>query len=104
MCHNCKDGVCKKMCCTPSMIAKVLVLVGGVNWGLVGAGMLFGGGDWNVVHLLLGGVPVVESIVYLLVGLAAIVKIFGCRCKKCMSGACATCAVGEDDSSVEHKM
>lgn len=94
MCHNCKDGACKKMCCTPSMIAKVLILIGGINWGLVGAGMLLGSGsEWNVVHLLLGSVPVVEGIVYLLVGISALVKIFGCRCKKCMSGVCGTCGV-----------
>lgn len=38
--------------------------------------------DWNVVHMLLGGVPVIEGLVYLLVGLAAI-KVFLCRCKTC---------------------
>lgn len=94
MCMNCKAGICKGCCCTTSMIAKILVIVGGVNWGLVGAGMLFGG-DWNIVNLLLGGWPVVESIVYLLVGVSAVVQIFGCRCKTCMSGVCASCTVGE---------
>jgi len=53
-----------------------------------------------VVNLLLGSWPVVEGIVYVLVGIAAIVKIFGCRCKKCMA-ACGTC---EPENKVEGGM
>jgi len=48
--------------------------------------------DWNVVHMILGSWPVVEALVYILVGIAAVAKIFGCRCKKCMNG---TCGAGE---------
>ena len=40
MCGNCKEGACKGGC-TMSMIAKILVIIGGVNWGLVGIGMFF---------------------------------------------------------------
>jgi len=75
------------------MIAKVLVIIGGINWGLVGVGMLLGS-DWNLVHAILGSWPAVEAVVYVLVGVAAVAKIFGCRCKTCMT-ACASCAVGE---------
>ena len=72
------------------MIGKWLVIIGGLNWGILGLGMLMGHAmDWNVVHMILGSWPVVEAIVYILVGIAAVVKIFGCRCKKCMSGTCA---------------
>lgn len=46
--------------------ALVLVVVGGLNWGLVG---LF---DYNLVQSLFGGMPALEKIVYDLVGLAAI--------------------------------
>lgn len=53
-------------------IAWILLIVGGLNWGLVGLGMLFGGAGWNVVNMILGSVPVVEGIVYLLVGLSAL--------------------------------
>lgn len=74
-------------------------MVGGLNWGLVGVGMLMGN-DLNVVHMILGSWPVVEGIVYVLVGLAAVMKIFGCRCKKCMA-ACATCCNTE---SMDKKM
>ncbi len=88
MCGNCKkDGSC-----TVGQVMKILLIVGGINWGLVGLGMLFGyGSDWNVVHMLLGSIPVLEGIIYLVVGVAAVMKIFGCKCKKCMSGICSTC-------------
>jgi len=49
----------------------LLVIVGALNWGLVGLGGLIGNANLNVVHLILGSLPaVVESVVYLLVGLA----------------------------------
>lgn len=78
-CNKCGGGSCLTY-----LIAKILVIVGGINWGLVGVSMLLGSGDsWNVVKLLLGAIPTVEAVVYILVGIAAVVLIFGCRCKKC---------------------
>lgn len=50
------------------------MVIGGLNWGLVGLGGLMGG-DWNVVKMILGGMPMVESIVYLLVGVATVMMI-----------------------------
>lgn len=47
-------------------IALVLVIVGGLNWGLVG---LF---DFDLVAYLFGSMSVLSRIVYDLVGLAAI--------------------------------
>ena len=83
MCGNSK-GCCKKGSCAVGMIAKILVIVGGVNWGLVGLGMLLGKmGSWNIVHAILGSLPAIEAIVYVLVGVAAVMKIFGCKCHKC---------------------
>ena len=75
----------------PALIGKILLIVGGINWGLVGVGVLMGKSleAWNVVHMILGSVPVVEGIVYVLVGIAAVIKIFGCRCKKCMAACCS---------------
>ena len=70
------------------MISKILVIIGGVNWGLIGIGMLLGGMNWNVVHLIFGFVPVLEAIVYLLVGISAVMMIFGCKCGKCKGGCC----------------
>ncbi len=50
-----------------NMVAWVLVIVGALNWGLIGLGD-FAGADWNVVNMLLGAWPQVESLVYVLVG------------------------------------
>lgn len=82
--------------CTLSLVAKVLLIVGGLNWGLMGVGMLMNRVETlNVVNMLLGKWPMVEAIVYVLVGLAAVVKLFGCRCKTCAGGVCMTCAPKE---------
>ena len=66
----------------------ILVVVGGVNWGLVGLSGLLGGGNWNVVNLILGSWPVVENLVYLLVGLSAVYEVAKHKwyCKECNSG------------------
>jgi uncharacterized membrane protein YuzA (DUF378 family) len=64
--------------CTSS----VLMGIGGLNWGLVGLGMLIGT-NLNVVNLLLGRWPVVEAIVYLVVAVATVVALMGCKCDKC---------------------
>ena len=82
--------------CAPAKIGKALVIIGAINWGLVGIGALMMK-DWNIVHMILGGVPTIEAIVYILVGIAGIVLIFGCRCKTCMS--CNTCAVDTKGST-----
>ena len=55
---------------TLDMIAMILVLIGGLNWGLVG---LF---DWNLVDAIFGMMSVVSRIIYVLVGIAAIYGIF----------------------------
>lgn len=49
-------------------VALVLILVGGLNWGLVGAF------DYNLVDSLLGEGSALSRTVYVLVGLAAIWK------------------------------
>jgi uncharacterized protein len=85
MCGNCKGG---KGCCLGNVIAKVLVIIGGINWGLVGLGMLLGKANWNVVNLILGSMPVLEAIIYILVGISALMMIFGCKCGKCKGGCC----------------
>lgn len=71
-CQSC--GVCKVAC--------LLVLVGSVNWGIIGVGG-FVGKDLNVVHMLLGAWPAVEWIVYILVGVSAVMKAANaCKCCK----------------------
>jgi len=66
------------------MIIKILLIIGGLNWGLVGLGG-FLGKNLNLVNLLLGKWPQVEWIIYLLVGIAALTKLVLCfvKCKIC---------------------
>jgi len=71
--------------CTVGMIAKILLIIGGLNWGLVGLGG-FLDKNLNVVNLLLGQWPQVEWVVYLLVGVAAVIKLFSM--KNCCGGKC----------------
>lgn len=71
------------------IVTWVLIIVGALNWGLVGLGWLVGNGaDWNVVHMILGSLgSSVEGIVYLLVGLSAVWEIVMHRkhCRMCGS-------------------
>ena len=53
-------------------LGMVLVIVGALNWGLVGLGGLMGNANWNVVWMLLGSWPVVLNLVYVLVGLSGL--------------------------------
>lgn len=53
----------------------ILLIIGGLNWGLVGLGMLFSSTSWNVVNMILGSWPMVEGIVYVLVGISAVMAI-----------------------------
>ena len=65
----------------------ILVIIGGLNWGLVALGGYMGN-NWNVVNMILGNWPQVEWLVYLLVGLGALVLLFTHKrdCKMCSSG------------------
>lgn len=57
-----------------SMTAKVLAIIGGINWGLVGIGG-FASTNLNLVKLLFGSIAWLESIVYILVGIAATIML-----------------------------
>jgi len=50
-------------------VAMWLVVIGGLNWGLA----VF---DMNLVNLVLGTIPVLEKVVYALVGLSALLMAF----------------------------
>lgn len=94
---------CRFEGCAVSKTMKVLLFVGGLNWGLVGLGMLLGKGDaWNIVNVILGSMPKLEAVVYLLVGMAAVGKLFCCKCAKCKAacGSCSTCQVGGIDQNM----
>ncbi len=69
----------KKNCCIIDMIAKILVLVGALNWGLVGVA------NFNLVAAIFGEMNLVSRIVYILVGISAvglIISRFTCK-KSC---------------------
>lgn len=51
-------------------IAYILVIIGAVNWGLLGAF------KFNVVNVVLGSIPILEKIVYILVGIAGLYLIY----------------------------
>jgi uncharacterized membrane protein YuzA (DUF378 family) len=70
-----------------AMLVLILVFIGGLNWGLTGLGMLLGT-NLNVVNLLLGAWPIVEAIVYIIVGLAAIMILVSHLQKKCTMCTC----------------
>lgn len=58
-------------------IAMALVVIGALNWGLVGlAGLFTGGANWNLVSIIFGGVPVVENLIYLVVALSGLYVIY----------------------------
>ncbi len=53
------------------MIAFLLLVIGGLQWGLIGIGG-FVGGNWDILNMLLGSWPSVLWIVYILVGISAL--------------------------------
>jgi uncharacterized protein len=62
-----------------TIIAAILVIIGGLNWGLIGAF------NFNLVDFLFARMPMVEKWIYIIVGLAAIYMIFAMKkwmCKK----------------------
>ena len=65
-------------------ISFALVIIGGLNWGLVALGNWMGS-NLNVVNLILGSYPMIENLVYLLVGLAALNLMFKHKhdCRTC---------------------
>jgi uncharacterized protein len=58
-------------------IAFILVIVGALNWGLVGVA------DFNLVSLIFGE-GMLANIIYILVGLSALVLMFGSHKKSAM--------------------
>ena len=58
-------------------IAYILVVIGALNWGLVGLGSFSAVTyDWDLINLIFGTWPMVAAIVYLLVGLSGIWVLF----------------------------
>ncbi|MFA7253367.1 MAG: DUF378 domain-containing protein [Patescibacteria group bacterium] len=51
---------------TLDWIAAILLVIGGLNWGLIG---LF---DFNLVSVIFGELSLISRIIYILVGISAI--------------------------------
>jgi len=51
-------------------VAAILVIIGAINWGLVG---LF---QWNLVTAIFGSVAWLEKVVYVLVGVSGLYAIY----------------------------
>ena len=58
-----------------SVIALILLIIGGLNWGLIGLVNI------NIVDMIFGGSGI-DRLVYILVGVAAVWKAV-CFCQKC---------------------
>jgi uncharacterized membrane protein YuzA (DUF378 family) len=72
-------------CCPVCKLAGLLVVVGAINWGLVGAL------NFNLVSKLAGVGTTAEKIVYIVVGVAGVMKLLSCfiTCP-CSKGGCKT--------------
>lgn len=55
-------------------LALILTIVGGINWGLVGA---FG---FDLVAFLFGSMSILSRVLYILIGLSALAMIFVPAC------------------------
>ena len=64
---------------TLDWVTLILVVVGGLNWGLVGAF------DFNLVDSIFGIMSMLSRIIYVLVGLSAIYMIWMALSKKDMN-------------------
>ena len=60
--------------CGVHKVCWILVFIGALNWGLVG---VF---NFNLVMAIFGSWPIVERIIYILVGAAALCMLGGEKC------------------------
>lgn len=64
-------------------IAYVLLIIGGINWGVYGVS------GYDLVHVLLGGIPMLANIIYVLVGLSAVYILLN---RYVLCGCCHSCS------------
>lgn len=70
--------------CLVCKLVGLLVVVGALNWGLVGIA------QWNLVEALLGSMTTASRAVYVVIGLAGLLKLVSCfKCCPC-TGSCET--------------
>ena len=66
------------------IIAKILVIIGALNWGLVG---LF---HYDVIADLFGAMSMTATTIYVLIGLAGLFKLVS-FCRRCCGGGGGCC-------------
>jgi uncharacterized membrane protein YuzA (DUF378 family) len=52
-----------------SLVSMILLIIGGINWALIGIA------GFNLIATIFGFAPIVTTIIYVLVGLAALYQI-----------------------------
>jgi hypothetical protein len=58
------------------LVATVLVIIGGLNWGLVGAL------KFDLVQTIFGFMPMLADLIYIIVGLSALYMLYATFVKK----------------------
>jgi uncharacterized protein len=71
----------RSKCGVLGWICFVLTIIGALNWGL------FGIFSFNLVAVLFGQWPIVERIIYILIGISSLILIF-LACRWCCKGSC----------------
>ena len=68
------------------IIAFSLLIIGGLNWGLIGLGA-FLDADWDVISMILGSWQEIEWFVFVLIGLSAVWMTIDHKktCRNCSS-------------------
>ena len=64
-------------------IALIIVIIGGLNWGLIG---LF---NFNLIGVLFGDMSILSRLIYTIVGIATLYVLFvGAKMCRCISREC----------------
>lgn len=65
------------------MVTWILVIIGGLNW------LIYGLFQWEIGEIFGGGNAAVSRIIYIIVGLSAVVELLTHKknCKQCVSSA-----------------
>ena len=73
-------------------VVLILLIVGGLNWGVLALN------GWDIGQLFGGMDALVSKIIYILVGLAALIELFSHKkmCRPCSGGTCKGCEGGKE--------
>lgn len=66
--------------CFVHLATGILLVVGALNWGVIGAF------DWNFIEAVFGKWPVLVQVFYVFFGMAAVIEIVPFKCSLCFRG------------------